>query len=208
MSLRNTINEIQRVFSQADELTKQVQLNSGVSCLPGCGRCCNNPKIEAYPLEFLPFAVSLEEQGIAESFLEELELSESDLCPIYKPSLNGSCSNYTHRGLICRLFGYGAMRNKSGKKKLVTCKEIKAAQPENVLKAESFFMENAVPLTSRFYDELKDILPSLATDLFPVKKAVIKALEYVLVRSYYEKLDSDFVINPPDDDNGPLPIPA
>lgn len=208
MSLRNTIIEIQKVFSEADELTKDVQLNSGVSCLPGCGRCCNNPKIEAFPIEFLPFAVSLEEQGIAEHFLDELEKSESDLCPIYKPSLNGSCSNYTNRGLICRLFGYGAMRNKSGEKKLVTCKEIKMAQPESVKKAEAYFTEHSVPLTSRFYDELKDILPSLATDLFPVKDAVKKALEYVLVRSYYEKSDSDFVITPPDDDNGPIPIPA
>ncbi len=206
MNLRDKVIEVQKVFSEADDLIKEVQQHSGVSCLAGCGRCCHNPKIEAYTIEFLPLAWQLNEDGIAEDFLEELTNSTSDLCPVYKPSLLGSCSNYTNRGLICRLFGSGAMRVKSGEKKLITCKEIKAEQPEKVASAEAFYKENDLPVTYTFYNSLNQIEPSISSELFPIKEAVMNAIEYVLNKVYYEKLEGNYT--PPDNDNDPLPIPA
>ncbi len=72
--------------------------------------------------------------------LEQLNNSSSPVCTVYAPlSLEnitkGSCGMYRHRGLICRLFGYGASKDKYGQLRLVTCKLIKEQQAENVQKA-------------------------------------------------------------------------
>jgi hypothetical protein len=106
--------------------------------------------IEASPLEFLPWAFHIFLNGDAEKVLDELEIKTSTICHIYNPltlldKVNGSCSNYSYRGLICRLFGYAATKDKYGQLRLATCKIIKTEQVEN-FKNASNLIQNGLPV--------------------------------------------------------------
>lgn len=125
-------------------------------------------------------------------FLDDIEKSESDLCPIYKPSVAGSCSEYENRGLICRVFGTGAQRDKHGEPRLITCKLLKEEHPNEVKAAESAFTDNKFEYVNTYYDRLKTIIPSLSDETLPIKEAVRVAVEYTLQYAIYSGLsDSD-----------------
>src|ERR1044072_2248444 len=127
------IRAVEQVFERLDEDIAAFQSWSGLHCQWGCGKCCFKPDIEASVLEFLPFAYHLYQQEKAFEWLEKLKTTDSPLCLILNPTQNGAglCSEYKHRGLICRLFGYTARTNKYGTKELVTCQIIKTEQSEN-----------------------------------------------------------------------------
>jgi hypothetical protein len=93
----------------------------------------------------------------------------------------GSCSNYRYRGLICRLFGYAASRDKYGKLRLATCKIIKEGQQENYNTAEEAISKGLyVPIFTDYYMQLSQIDNRLATTILPINEALKTAIEEVL----------------------------
>ena len=70
-TLTGKVRAVQRVYLKLDREIAKVQLESGLHCISGCGECCKKPDIEATPLEFLPLALHLYDEGKAEKFLEE-----------------------------------------------------------------------------------------------------------------------------------------
>ena len=133
MSIGRKVRQVKRLFGQLEKEIEVFKSASGLHCIKGCGRCCNKPDIEASPLEFLPWAFHTFLQGQSEKVLDELSNENSTFCYLYKPlsianSNDGSCGNYNYRGLICRLFAYGANRDKMGQLRLITCKIIKEDQ--------------------------------------------------------------------------------
>src|SRR6187401_3288188 len=130
MQLEEKVNAVNRVFEELDQQISNFQSATTLHCKWGCGKCCFKPDIEATILEFLPFAFHLHQEGKAEEWLDKLNNSDSSICHILNPTQAsaGLCSEYAHRGLICRLFGYSARTNKYGKKELVTCQIIKTEQ--------------------------------------------------------------------------------
>lgn len=182
-ALLEKVQSVERVFEKLDEEIAAFQGWSGLHCQWGCGKCCFKPDIEATPLEFLPFAHFLYQSGLANDWLEKLHTAESSICLILNPTQAGAglCSEYKHRGLICRLFGYSARTNKYGKKELVTCQIIKTEQQENFAKAEvEIAAEGQVPVMSQFYMQLHAIDFELTRDFYPINQAIRKALETVL----------------------------
>ena len=90
----------------------------------------------------------------------------------------GLCSQYEHRGMICRLFGYSARLNKYNRKELITCKVIKTEQAENYISASAKInVDGEVPVMSEFYLKLYYIDPFLANEFMPINKAIQWALE-------------------------------
>src|SRR6478609_355742 len=138
MTMEEKVLEVESVFNKLDQEIASFQSWSGLHCKFGCGKCCFKPDIEATILEFLPFAYYLHKEGKAFDWLEKLKSTDSDICLILNPTQSGAglCSEYTHRGLICRLFGYSARTNKYGKKELVTCQIIKTEQVNAFAEAE------------------------------------------------------------------------
>ena len=120
---------VETLYTELDGRIASFQGWSGLGCKFGCGKCCLKPDIEASPLEFLPFAVALHQEGLADEWLKKLDASSS-ICVIYNEGQGGAglCSRYLHRGLICRLFGFSARLNKYGVRELVTCQVIKTEQ--------------------------------------------------------------------------------
>ncbi len=191
MSIVRKVRAVERLFGRLDAEIQSFQSCTGLHCISGCGKCCTKADIEATPLEFLPLAFHWFINHQAEAMLEQLENDPSPICTLYAPlssdlHLNGqgSCVNYPYRGLICRLFGYGASRDKFGELKLVTCKLIKEQQVESYEKAMALLNQKEyVPVFTDYYKKLMQIDFKLANQYLPVNEAISLALETVL--SYY-----------------------
>ncbi len=186
MQLEEKVTAVIKVFENLDAKIANFQSTTSLHCKFGCGKCCFKADLEATVLEFLPFALYLHQQNQAEQWLEKITQSDSTICLILNPTQAGAglCTEYPHRGLICRLFGYSARTNKYGKKELVTCQIIKteqtAAFDEAVTKIEA---GTDVPVMNQFYMQLHAIDFELTKNFYPVNEAIRRAIETVL--QYY-----------------------
>lgn len=186
MSIIRKVRAVERLFDRLDTEIMEFQAQSGIHCVAGCGKCCTKPDIEAATLEFLPLAYHWFLEGKAEEMLEKLNSENTAICTVYSPlslenQISGSCSMYKYRGLICRLFGYGASRDKYGQLRLVTCKIIKEQQVESYEKAVELMRQNEyVPIFSDYYKNLLQIDFKIGGEIRPINQAIIAALEEVL----------------------------
>ncbi|MGO4919056.1 YkgJ family cysteine cluster protein [Maribacter spongiicola] len=193
MSIYLKVKAVDRLFYQLDKELGSFQQSTGLACVANCGLCCLKPDINATALEFLPLAYHLLKNGEAEEWLEQLRNdSDNKLCPILNriiaPGSKGFCSDYAHRGLICRLFGFSAMLHKNNIPTLVTCKPIKEQKPEAVAKANAHIVSKSnYPLISNYYTQLRSIDDSLGIELFPIRIAIEKAILAVLGYYAYRK---------------------
>ncbi|MET6989485.1 YkgJ family cysteine cluster protein [Sediminicola arcticus] len=189
MTIESRVLAVEALYGQLEKEISEFQSHTKLHCVAGCGKCCTKPDIDASPLEFLPWAFHLFLTGKAEETLEILKERSSTLCLLYNPvSLfggnNGSCSQYKYRGLICRLFGYGANRDKVGQLRLATCKIIKEGQKENYQKAsEEITKELHVPIFTDYYMNLSQIDFRMGNIIVPINDALRMAIEEVL--QYY-----------------------
>jgi Fe-S-cluster containining protein len=183
VNLPEKVQATEEVFKKLDEEISSFQSWSGLHCKFGCGKCCFKPDIEATILEFLPFAYYLHLEGKAYDWLEKLKTTDSSICLILNPTQSGAglCTEYQHRGLICRLFGYSARTNKYAERELVTCQIIKTEQTENYEKAvDKIAKGNDVPMMNQYYMQLHAIDSDLTRDFYPINIAIRKAIETVL----------------------------
>lgn len=185
-TLPQKVNEVRKVYARLDKEIADFQQKSSLHCLSGCGECCKKPDIEATPLEFLPLALDLFDEGKAEIALEEIQSKRDSLCYVFRPHITnfgGLCNAYPNRGLICRLFGFTARRDKEGKPELVTCKLIKEQQNEAYNNAISSIKNGEkVVVMSDYYSRLAHVDHTM-TQFYPINEAMAKSLEMVL--SYY-----------------------
>ena len=125
------VRSVKSLLKRLDQEVEKLQRNSRLYCPAGCGKCCEKPAIMVTPLEFLPFALSVYDEGRHEEFLSQCVESPDGICLLFRASITqfgGLCSAYPERGLMCRLFGYAARRDKMGKAELVTCSIVKSEQ--------------------------------------------------------------------------------
>ena len=183
MELPEKIDAVTKVFGELDASIAQFQSWSTLHCGWGCGKCCFKPDIEATVLEFLPFAFHLYRAGTTFVWLEKIKAAGSSVCVILNPTqqLAGLCSEYPHRGLICRLFGYSARTDKYGKNELVTCQVIKTEQAgPYAAAAEKVSEGKSVPVMNQYYLQLHAIDPELSHEFYPINEAIRRAIETVL----------------------------
>jgi Fe-S-cluster containining protein len=181
---------VQKLYARLDADIQKLQSESGLHCVAGCGECCKKPDIESTPLEFLPLALQLFDEGKAEIALEEISAKENSLCYVFRPhvtNFGGLCNEYPNRGLICRLFGFTARRNKEGQSELVTCKLIKEHQAKEF---EQLVIDmragKKVPVMSDYYSRMSAIDHTLM-EFYPINQAIKKALEVVMAYYAYRK---------------------
>jgi Fe-S-cluster containining protein len=197
MALEQKVRLVEELFGRLENEITTFQSETQLHCRTGCGKCCSTPDIEASPLEFLPWALHLFLNGKAEEMLVELHHKTDSNCHLYRPTdfpdrKMGSCSNYRYRGLICRLFGYAASRDKYGKLRLATCKIIKEGQQENYNTAEEAISKGLyVPVFTDYYMQLSQIDNRLATTLLPINEALKTAIEEVLHYYAYRPFPDD-----------------
>lgn len=186
--------QVQAVFDEVDRGTSAFASASGIACPPGCGACCHSPNVEASELEMLPMAEHLMETGEAETVYQLLSQQPGEkICVFFKPvpgsSTDGRCSRYTHRPLVCRLFGFAGRHNKEGRPQFNACKVHQQAIPHEVRDAIDRVDRGTLrpPLFSEAMDAVWAIHPTLGFDRFPINEALRKALERVLFSRHYEE---------------------
>lgn len=189
MSIERRVQLVEKLFYDLELESAQFKKESGLLCVAGCGHCCSHPDLDASPLEFLPWAFHLFLNGEAENTLEILNQTDSKTCHIYKSLAvigKGRCTDYKYRGLICRLFGFGASKDKYGNLRLATCKIIKEGQAESYEKTVKSISEGLqVPIFTEYYMKLNQIDHHMGNIILPVNKALKRALEEVLQYYYY-----------------------
>lgn len=187
--MERRVNLVMQLFDRLDQEIATFQGQTKLHCLSGCGQCCTKPDIDASPLEFLPWAYHLFLNREAQNMLDKLNSNSSPLCQLYRPltttdNKEGKCGNYLDRGLICRLFGYAASKDKYGQQRLVTCKIIKEDQKKNYDRSLDLISSGThTPNFSDYYMNLSQIDFRLGTITLPINKALKMALEEVL--QYY-----------------------
>ena len=186
MSIESKVRRIEHLFDCLDSEISKFQSQTTLHCISGCGKCCTKPDVEASPLEFLPWAFQLFLNKEAEITLAELNNRDNSICYIYQPlslldSHSGSCGNYKYRGLICRLFGYAATKDKFGQLRLATCKIIKENQNASYNRAEEAIGNGLdIPIFTDYYMKLSQIDFKLGNTILPINQALKVAIEEVL----------------------------
>ncbi len=150
MSIKQKVSEVNQVFDQLGAEIAAFQSTSQLSCVAGCGKCCQKPDINASVLEFLPLAYALYQEGRADEVYDEMtQLGADDFChffrPVNKEANQGYCGSYQQRGLICRLFGFSARKDKNGLPTMITCKVIKEGQAEKYQETDRAIKSKELP---------------------------------------------------------------
>jgi len=192
--LRELARLVEAVFDELEQSFGAYQLRSSLSCIPGCGACCNNPNIEATVLEMLPLALHLYDLGQAETVLEELQSYSGFACYHYKRnSLDGlmsSCSVYKQRPVICRVFGAAGDRDKYGNTRLSVCRHIKQNKAEAYQLALQNLPREAPPRMATGKQRLRQIDFTLGREDLPINQALQRALQLVLFQSSFSDPES------------------
>ncbi|WP_430400961.1 YkgJ family cysteine cluster protein [Flavobacterium sp.] len=189
MSIEEKVQLVNELYQNLESEIKTFQTETKLSCVIGCGKCCSTPDIDASPLEFLPWAFHVFMEGEAEEKLTALNNTVTPNCYLYQAKsieeyTKGQCRDYKHRGLICRLFGYGATTDKYGQLRIASCNIIKEGQKENFDKStEAINNGLSIPIFTEYYMQLSQIDFKLGNVFVPVNKAMKLAIEEVL--QYY-----------------------
>jgi Fe-S-cluster containining protein len=173
--------QVLNIFEQVDHQTAKFRAETGIHCLPGCGRCCRSTKVEAGSLEMLPAAEELFRRGDVLDWLEKLAGADNGLCTFYQADPhndgNGRCQIYSWRPLVCRLFGWVTSRNKYGEKKVSVCSHIKRIFAEQIEAAE--LSASGLPCYTDFSTRIFALNPSMGARLLPINQAFQQALSQV-----------------------------
>jgi len=178
-------NAILRIYRGIDEDTAAFSAATGLVCPPGCGRCCENPRVDATVVEMVPAALWLVESGLAEEFRQRAEQAHGAWCIFFEPQGDGlgRCGAYAWRPTICRLFGFAGVRRKGGARELAACAVHSGTQPDVVTSAMEQVEEGLnMPV---FEDAARKVLavhPEDGRIRLPINDALLLALERVVRR--------------------------
>jgi Fe-S-cluster containining protein len=191
MSVRRKVRSVEVVFRDLDKRIEDFKRNTQLNCVAGCGLCCRKPDIEATVTEFLPLAFYFYLNDLAEEKLILLKENPHPVCLVFKEGVEadtGICTLYLYRGLICRLFGFSARRNKYGEPEYTTCRKIKEAQPEKYVEAYLAVKSRlSIPLMGPYYQRLLKVDFEASLKFYPINIAIRKAIEQVLAYYSYRK---------------------
>ena len=180
------IRKVEQVFKQLDKETERFGKHSNLKCLTNCNLCCMKKGLEANVLEFLPLAYYLVKNNIHEAALDLLETNPEHCINLAKSQIPGhteGCSNYEHRGMICRLFGFSGIRDKNSKLAVYTCSHMKNEYPQEFKSAmERINSGMEIPMVTDFYYQIYFIDTHMANDYNPINVSIRKAIEKV---AYY-----------------------
>lgn len=190
MNIRDFVLNLQKVYEEMGQTFSSFQASTGLQCLKDCGRCCQNPDIEASMLEMLPFALKIYDEGKVDEWLEKIENTDRNYCLLLIPTNqqgNGYCSSYNERPSICRMFGVGGTLDKYRNITLSICKHIKESQPD-LSKTRNDEKNPATPLFPMWTSQLATLDPELIQKKLPINLAIKAALEKISFYAQYQNI--------------------
>jgi len=179
-------HRVMQFFSALDQKRCDFNESTTIACPLGCGKCCEYPRIQGSILEFLPLAKHLWDQDKAFIFYRSIH-ADTTMCVMLKTpeesQVDGRCSEYAHRGLICRSFGFLTTVHKNGKTQFQTCTEIKNRYAHEIQKLAPEILQE-LPMASLIRRNFESIYPTLAVEQFPINLAIKRAIELVYESGY------------------------
>lgn len=186
IAMLDKIRKVEQVFKQLDKETEKFGKQSNLKCLTNCNWCCLKTGLEANVLEFLPLANYLLTNNLHEAVLNLLDTNPEHCINLAKSQIQGQtagCSNYEHRGMICRLFGFSGVKDKNSKLAVYTCTHIKNEYPQEFKNAmERINLGMEIPMVTDFYYQIYFVDSYMANDYNPINVSIRKAIEKV---AYY-----------------------
>lgn len=182
---RKLVRKIEGLFALADRQAGQFRTKSALRCIEGCGRCCENPRIETTVTELLPLALELWRTKTADHWLAQAASSnDAGRCVFFQPDPvgtgKGRCGVYPFRPLVCRLYGFSANADKFNRLRLITCSIIKAAQPKEMAQAQKLINQGTrVPKMTDFAMRVSQLDPIWGGRRIPINEAVRSAVECI-----------------------------
>ncbi len=182
------IPRVEEIYRRADAATTRLADVTGLQCPTGCGRCCHSPHVESTLLECLPLAFASHRDGSASALWEQLRTTTSPRCILFQPDPiqpeeNGRCGAYSHRPLLCRLFGFAATRDKYGQAHLAACRIHQQVAPGPITSARTWVSSHTDEKTfDQWSREIESLEPELGTRRLPINQALLAALEWVGLR--------------------------
>jgi uncharacterized protein len=179
------VSRVMDLYAQIDKAVAEFQLKSGLRCPTACGACCPTANVEATVLEMLPLAHEILCKGRAVEWLERLSAhKEPDRCILFSklplPDGPGHCSVYTWRPVLCRLFGFSAVRGRTGDKTLSVCRQIKHMDPQGATAAMA--LADQAPCFVHYSTQVYALDPVLGARLMPINTALRHAVERLGLR--------------------------
>lgn len=175
------------LFRDLDMQVATFRNATDLACPTGCAACCLLTRVEATALEFVPLAMHLSDAGIDRI----LALLKAPDCPphcLFYATVGwpGHCRIYPWRPTVCRLFGFAGQLDRLGNPRLAACREMRAADPEAVNRAENLARGSGLmPLFREASIRLAGLDPALGRVWLPINQAIRDALLKVSLRRGY-----------------------
>ena len=173
------VSQVMDLYARIDKAVAEFQLRSGLRCPSGCGRCCPTADVRVTVLEMLPIAHEIFQNHDACAWMDRLAAQPvSGRCILFSEkqiSDAGHCSFYTWRPVLCRMFGYAAVRSRTGANALSVCKYIRQNDPETAAAAMAYAGE--APCFIHYGARVYALDPGLGNELMPINTALRRAIE-------------------------------
>jgi len=195
--------------AQAESLAAIAKRGLALACPANCGSCCEG---------FIPDVLPVEAAYLADWLIRvRPELSAkavewsgsggraSPPCPLFEPAREGGhCGVYPARPLICRLFGFAAVRDREGREAYSLCRKMPSRGGCRSWSGDELERDlgAALPDMADFSAAAVAIAPDEAGDRALLTEALPAALRKLALRLYLARLASD------DDPDGDEPEPS
>ena len=189
MNIREFSLNLQKLFEEMSTSFSTYQLQSGLHCMSGCGRCCLNPEVEASMYEMIPFALKVYDEGKIDEWLLFLESQERPHCALFQDQGNGKgfCGSYHERPSVCRMFGVAGRFDKKNEVSLSICKHLRSEYPAITEKLTSEKNSDA-PMLTHWSSKLANLDPELTKNRVPLNDAMKGALQKVAFYAQFQPL--------------------
>jgi uncharacterized protein len=175
------------LYGELDREVDQFKIIAELDCIKFCHKCCSTEgrKIEVSAFECLPLSIHLWQTEKAEFYLQRIaEAGIRDPCVLhdadrFRPDGWG-CPYYSWRPLICRLFGFSAILDKHGVKKVALCRVIKEADPDAERRTNRSIAQGLkAPVLSHLARKAFFLNPNAGQRRYPMNEGLKIALEKV-----------------------------
>jgi len=175
------------LYQEADRQTSALADATGLACPPGCGVCCDHHNPHVTEADMGPIARHLVATGGGEAVHVRAVAAVGQPCVFFAPGrLPGGCTQYELRPLLCRLFGFAAVRDKHGQPALAVCHVHTAETPAVAAAAAAHVAAGGdVAVFTDLQAPADALEPDRSRVRVPINAALASALERELLRATY-----------------------
>ncbi len=181
--LQELESQVLELYRSLDAAVAEYAAGTNLACPAGCGQCCRSEKVEATVLECIPLAFELFRTHQAELILKRLEKNGDERqCILYRADFTEAglwgCSQYSHRAVVCRLFGFAGNRDREGIPRLAMCRIMKERLAD-ITPPGGDDEHSPMPLFSEAGLRISALHPGLGAARMPINRALLEALRKV-----------------------------